>query len=245
MRNIQKIGMYGLVVGLVMGPGVASVMAMATSQSTATINWPISITGNISWSSRESLSHTVADNGLTFNDDDVTMPGWGQVTSAVAGVNMVSGYAETTGTRVYEEVAAARDGVNVYEAFADAGARRDGQFTAVTSGWVTVTATYTISQNLTTEMPGEIAEGHSTAVLYMLNESQPAVDEAGFHETVTDGEIFNDTESGMLSIELFYNAGESGYLMAEVFNIAYAAPEPSSLLILGAGLGITLRRRRR
>lgn len=244
MKSFRKTLCASLVLGLLVGPGVATVMALATSNSQATMNWPVSIAGNISWTSRETLSHAFAANNLTSDQDEVIVPGWGQTTNASAIVSMASGYAETTATRLYEEVWASCDGVTVSEAFADAGARRQGYFTASTSGYVTVTAWYSLGQSLTTELPGETAEGHSTAHLRLGNDAGWDVDVASLDNTVTDGQSFADSQNGSLAVQLWYNEGDIGFLEMEVFNIALAVPEPSSIMAMSVGLGMALLRRR-
>jgi len=245
MRNHHRIVWCALCIGLALGPGVTTVLGEATSNSQATMDWPVSITGDIAWTSRESLSHAFAANNMTSDVEEDILPGWGTMTDASASVIMASGYAETTSNRLFEEVSAAFDAATVSEAFADAGARRQGYFTANSSGYVTVTAYYAIEQMLTTDMPGDIAEGHSTAQLRLGNESGWDVEYDSLDNTVMDGQDYVGGHDGWLTVELWFDAGEIGFLENEVTNMAFAVPEPSCLLIMGAGLSMIMLRRRR
>jgi hypothetical protein len=204
----------------------------------------MTITGNITWTSQESLSHAFAANNITSDEDIDTVSDWNQQTVASANVTSALGLGQTASNKLYGEVSANCDGVTVSEAFADAGARRQGYFTANVSGYVTVSASYSVTQVLRTELTGETADGHSTARLRMIDESGWDMQEDSFHDSVSDGLDYSNTRSGTLTVRLWYDAGETGFLECEVGSVALAVPEPATLGLLAVG-GLTLLRRRR
>lgn len=237
-----------------------SAYAVATSFSEAIIYWDTfgysfvgasgaDITDEIYWWWQDSWS--AAEAWSDFGYDDVWEDGWVD-TSAVASVPYAEGNGWTTDDEVGEDVWAQADGINT-EAGAWASAERYGEFEALQDGTLTVWVDYFLSQDLSTDYPGEYAWGYAyaDAGLYNDDSGEEVYDYDELEAGVGDGEIWNDSASGTFTGSLWFDEGDQGEFWAYVHNGAYAyseyvVPEPATLSLLSLGmLGFGFLRRKR
>ncbi|NLX22667.1 MAG: PEP-CTERM sorting domain-containing protein [Phycisphaerae bacterium] len=236
-----------LVCSVLMGPAAGSVWATAVVNGSARLNWPVSISGDISWTERTSESGAFAANENDSDQDSEVLSGWGVATSAFAQVSTATASASTQSTMLQTSVWAMADGVAAADSFADTLARRHGYFTANSDGVVMLTASYEVILSLQTEQPGEHAEGHSTAYVRLGRAVTPNewdLDELYLHGSVKDGAVLNDSETGFLSVQLWFDAGDVGYLEMAATGMGHVTPEPASLVMVCVGFGLTALRRR-
>jgi len=229
---------------LVIAAGVRA-GAVSTSTSKAGIDWTsLTITGDITWGDKNSGSYAYAEDDTGPGEDYLSESEWVD-TSAYASIGDSYGDAYTSDDYLYEEVSAIANETATPWAYAEAGAYREGYFTATSDGWVEISADYELWQELFTDCIGEFpwTSGYAGAELRLTNNSTSDWDEdiAELEITVCGTETQNDT----LTVEIYFNAGDSGWFQAGVYNEASVQiPEPATICILGLGALSLIRRKK-
>lgn len=220
------------------------------SHSVSTIDWTsLSITGEIAWEELGSVSYAMAYDDSGWGMDGDEKEGW-VLTSALAQPTQsypTYGNAHTNDNELYEEVSAQTNGTTITYAYAEAGAGFWGYFIAAVDGYVTFSADYEISQNLACVNADEWSYGYAEAVLYLENDTDETEDEDSdiLINEAWGGDDLSDSASGTFTVSLWFNAWESGYFEAWVYNEAEAEviPEPATIAILGLGSLVLFRKR--
>jgi hypothetical protein len=226
----------------------AGVRAEALSTSDAQINWTsLAITGGITWSNESSYSYAYAADDTGWAEDYRQEPGWVD-TYAYAWIGDSWGYASTDDSYLYERVYAIANEATTTWADAEADAYRYGNFTADSDGWVQFSADYALWQELSTGDVGEWAYGYAGAGSYLQNYSTYEWDQdmRSLENSVSDGGSLTDGDAGTLTVAVWFNAGDSGYFQAGVYNGAEVQiPEPATLSLLSLGAVSLIRRKKR
>jgi len=228
----------------------AGVRAEAVSTSDAWMDWTsLNITGDITWSDKTSYSYAYAEDDTGWAEDYLYEPGW-VYTYAFASIGdsyWSYGGAETSDDYLYEQVYAIANETTTPWAYAEAEAYRWGNFTASSDGWVEISADYELWQELSTGDVGESAYGYAGAGLWLQNYSTYEWDQdvPYLENSVWDGGYTNLSDAGTLTVAIYFNAGDSGFFQAGVYNGAEVQiPEPATLSLLGLGALSLVRRRK-
>lgn len=227
----------------------AGVRADAVSTSTATIDWTslMTITGDITWSTKNSQSYADVSDATGSDTHYQNESGWVD-TSAFASVYHAYGDAYTNDYDLYEEAyAIANDAITTWASAYEVGAYRWGNFTADSNGWVEFSADYALWQQLLTDYVGEWASGYAEAGLWLGNSNTQVQDynPSVLENTVWDGESITDSKDGTLTVAVWFDAGNSGQFQAWAYNEAdVQIPEPATMALLGLGALSLLRRKR-
>ena len=220
---------------LVIAAGVRA-GAVSTSTSEAGIDWAsLTITGDITWGDEGSESYAYAEDATDSDENYQSESEW-MDTSAYALIGDSFGNAYTHDDYLYEEVYAIANETATPWAYAEAGAYREGYFTATSDGWVEISANYELWQELFTDCEGEFpwTSGYAGAELWLTNDSTSERDEdiAELEITVCGME----TRDGTLTVEMYFTEGNAGYFGAGVYNEASVQiPEPATICLLGLG----------
>jgi hypothetical protein len=248
MKTMKKEILALMVICLVLTFSAASARAEAVSTSQARIDWTsLTISGDITWSNKGSESHAYSEDDTGSDEDVQTESGWVN-TSAFASVYHASGNADTNDKYLYEEVyAIANDAITTWASCYEVYAWRWGSFTANSNGWVKFSADYKLSQDLETGYGygNEWAYGYAEAGLYLENDADWDQDMPVLENEVWDGDSVTDLHKGILTVSLWFDAGNEGYFEAWVYNDAdVEVPEPTIICLLGLGVLGLLRRKR-
>ncbi len=218
----------------------AGVRAEAVSISDAQINWTsLTITGNITWSDKGSGSYAYAEDDTGWAEDYHPEPGWVDTYASVWMIGNSWGCAATDDTYLYERVQVIANETTTPWADANADAYRWGNFTANSAGTVQFSADYALWQELSTDEVGESAYGYAQAGLLLQNYTTYydwSQDIRSLENSVSDGGSITDWDAGTLTVTVWFNAGDSGYFQAGVYNDAgVQIPEPATICLLGLG----------
>lgn len=206
------------------------------------------VSGDITWSSKGSQSsvYTIDDTG---EDGILNKRAKWINTSAFSALSLTYGKASTTDNYLYGDVYARTDATTVIFPYATGNAFRWGYFIANSDGYVEFSANYQIEQQLRTEYTDELAYGFAEVMLGLYNEtaSEETEDYRTLENEIYDGVFFTDSESGALTVRLWFNAGDVGSFEACAYDEAETemkAPEPATIALLAIGALALLRRKK-
>jgi hypothetical protein len=124
------------------------------------------------------------------------------------------------------------------------------RFQATTAGTLTFDAAYVMSQDLVTSLLGDSAGASTTVGLKLYNSAGMLLDSdsASLDNFLENGASNSWTDSGLLSVSGYFNAGDTGVLKiwADAEALAFTIPVPGALLLAGIGAGLVgwVRRRK-
>ncbi|MDD5063786.1 MAG: PEP-CTERM sorting domain-containing protein [Phycisphaerae bacterium] len=245
MKKTEILAITIICLTLTVSAANADIGPLSTSTSQASIDWTsLTVTGDITWLDKGSESHTRAEDDTAWDEDYDAASGWVDTdafASITGSVYHAYGDAYTDADRLFEEVYAIVNETTTTWAYADAYAYRWGDFIANSSGSVTFSADYGLSQDLGSENPGNWTYGFAEAGLWLKKENtNDEVEDIAELENFNfwaDGQVINYSDNGTLTITLWFEAGEIGLFDAWVYNEAVAAiPEPATICLLGLGV---------
>ena len=215
--NCKSIGILTIMLilmGITFTSGIESAHALSVSEADARINWD---TFSVKWNGAE-VDWLTTD---FFSESDTTGSiAWSGLSSDNFGV----------------EAYASPDLITSNQAWASAGAWQYGTFTANSDGTLDVSVEYYLHQNLDTD--AGTAQASSEAWLWL---ARTDIDDIYSEDlfAISNDITGNYNESGMLTVSLSLEQGNTGELSIGVWNETNAAnpvPEPATVILLGCGL---------
>jgi len=127
---------------------------------------------------------------------------------------------------------------------ASGSATQTRRFQATDSGYKTFTLSYWIVADLSTDWPSEFASGQAVLTLTVMRSDLGGPTYVNqtytFDKLVKDGDDYQDTITGQLSITRYFGYGNLGSVTLSVQGLAnaYTIPSPAALLLAGIGTAI-------
>jgi hypothetical protein len=204
----------------------------------ASLDWSqLSIFGSLNWISRTTNTNATVSNSFGETGDvSDQKPGWVSSSSAVtisnASAQGVSAFVQSLSAASYSSLA------DIGWSNSSGSSILTGSFTATTTGWVIITIPYYVSLDLTSK------------ALISLSRSGGSLstDSMEILSTIYNGNIFNQSQSGILGLMKLFNAGETGTFTAETSTETAASspvPLPGALLLFAPGLACFFGLRRK
>jgi len=216
--NCKSIGILTIVlilIGITFTKGIENAYALPVSEADARIDWD---TFSVKWNGDE------VDwlNPTEFSSESYA-------TGSIASSGLSS---NNFGVEAY----ASPDLFTSNQAWASAGAWQYGTFKADSDGTLDVSVKYYLHQNLTTD--AGTAQASSEAWLWL---ARTDIDDIYSEDlfAISNDITGNYNESGMLTVSLSLEQGNTGELSIGVWNETNAAnpvPEPATVILLGCGL---------
>ena len=184
-------------------------------------------------------------NNFEHGSNPIHVPGLVFVDSAIAGaVTNAQGVASTTSApTLFAQSNAFADANSPSKNFALAEAYQILQFIALESGTLTATANFRFDQDLNNDDPFGLTNAIGSAKLRFTNFRQNSStifdnDAKSFGNAMVGTGSQSLTQTGSLMVSLGFDPGDYGYfdLVVTARSSAVAAPEPTTMILLGCGL---------
>jgi hypothetical protein len=238
-----------LFIGFMLAVPVNQVFASMANIS-ASLDWSqLSIIGSLNWASKSTDTNATVSNsfGETGAVSD-QKPGWVSSSSAVT---ISNANAQGTSTMPQSLSSASYSNLNDKGWSSSSGsAILTATFIATDDGWITIYLPFTISMNLSASSdPTASAYGKTRASVSLAQSDGTTTTEfMEFFSTVSDGNSFEKSRSGIFGLIRYFEAGKTGTFTAEVSTEtanSNMVPLPGALWLFAPGLACFVGLRRR